>query len=164
MHQSWNSQAHTCFESQDYACWSDFGSNKIVAGDHCVIRLRRSSRGPGMQESCITTSYLKSKGLGKDCALITMAVSQVVLNLFFFFFLFFGFVIGHVTPERLWRRAMVVWRMGYYSNRYFQTYHSPRWMMQTWSIVYPFRGKRWHSCENVNRRVSKSCARIYALH
>ncbi|MEW6020167.1 MAG: dihydroxy-acid dehydratase, partial [Pseudomonadota bacterium] len=58
------------FESQDAAV-SAILTGKIVAGDVVVIRYEGPRGGPGMQEMLYPTSYLKSKGLGKACALIT---------------------------------------------------------------------------------------------
>ncbi len=57
------------FESQDAAVDGDPRGNEIVAGDVVVIRYEGPKGGPGMQEMLYPTSYLKSKGLGKACAL-----------------------------------------------------------------------------------------------
>ncbi|RIA46704.1 dihydroxy-acid dehydratase [Hephaestia caeni] len=58
------------YESQDAAVAGILG-NEVVAGDVVVIRYEGPKGGPGMQEMLYPTSYLKSKGLGKACALIT---------------------------------------------------------------------------------------------
>ena len=58
------------FESQDAAVEGILGG-KVVAGDVVVIRYEGPKGGPGMQEMLYPTSYLKSRGLGKVCALIT---------------------------------------------------------------------------------------------
>ncbi len=58
------------FESQDDAVQGIL-SGEVVAGDVVVIRYEGPRGGPGMQEMLYPTSYLKSKGLGKACALIT---------------------------------------------------------------------------------------------
>jgi dihydroxy-acid dehydratase len=58
------------FESQDAAVEGILGG-KVVAGDVVVIRYEGPRGGPGMQEMLYPTSYLKSKGLGKVCALLT---------------------------------------------------------------------------------------------
>ena len=58
------------FESQDAAVEGILGG-KIKAGDVVVIRYEGPRGGPGMQEMLYPTSYLKSKGLGKVCALVT---------------------------------------------------------------------------------------------
>ena len=58
------------FESQDDAVEGILG-DKVVPGDIVVIRYEGPRGGPGMQEMLYPTSYLKSKGLGKACALIT---------------------------------------------------------------------------------------------
>ena len=77
------------FESQDAAV-SDILTGKIVAGDVVVIRYEGPRGGPGMQEMLYPTSYLKSKGLGKACALITDGRFSGGTS---------GLSIGHVSPE-----------------------------------------------------------------
>lgn len=77
------------FESQDDAV-SAILTNKIVAGDVVVIRYEGPRGGPGMQEMLYPTSYLKSKGLGKACALITDGRFSGGTS---------GLSIGHVSPE-----------------------------------------------------------------
>jgi dihydroxy-acid dehydratase len=58
------------FESQEDAV-KRILNNEVKAGDVVVIRYEGPRGGPGMQEMLYPTSYLKSKGLGKACALIT---------------------------------------------------------------------------------------------
>jgi dihydroxy-acid dehydratase len=58
------------FESQDESVEAILG-NKVAAGDVVVIRYEGPKGGPGMQEMLYPTSYLKSRGLGKVCALLT---------------------------------------------------------------------------------------------
>ena len=58
------------FESQDAAVSGILGG-QVKAGDIVIIRYEGPKGGPGMQEMLYPTSYLKSKGLGKSCALIT---------------------------------------------------------------------------------------------
>ncbi|WP_312165049.1 dihydroxy-acid dehydratase [Phenylobacterium sp.] len=77
------------FESQDEAV-SAILTGKIVAGDVVVIRYEGPKGGPGMQEMLYPTSYLKSKGLGKACALITDGRFSGGTS---------GLSIGHVSPE-----------------------------------------------------------------
>ena len=77
------------FESQDSAVEAIL-DHKIVAGDIVVIRYEGPRGGPGMQEMLYPTSYLKSKGLGKDCALITDGRFSGGSS---------GLSIGHVSPE-----------------------------------------------------------------
>jgi dihydroxy-acid dehydratase len=77
------------FESQDDAV-SAILTNKIKAGDVLVIRYEGPRGGPGMQEMLYPTSYLKSKGLGKACALITDGRFSGGTS---------GLSIGHVSPE-----------------------------------------------------------------
>jgi len=77
------------FESQDDAVQGILGG-KVVAGDVVVIRYEGPRGGPGMQEMLYPTSYLKSKGLGKACALITDGRFSGGTS---------GLSIGHVSPE-----------------------------------------------------------------
>jgi dihydroxy-acid dehydratase len=77
------------FESQDAAVEAILG-DKIVAGDIVIIRYEGPRGGPGMQEMLYPTSYLKSKGLGKACALITDGRFSGGTS---------GLSIGHVSPE-----------------------------------------------------------------
>jgi dihydroxy-acid dehydratase len=77
------------FESQDDAVAGILG-DKIKAGDVVVIRYEGPKGGPGMQEMLYPTSYLKSKGLGKVCALITDGRFSGGTA---------GLSIGHISPE-----------------------------------------------------------------
>ena len=77
------------YESQDAAVKSIL-SNEVVAGDVVVIRYEGPKGGPGMQEMLYPTSYLKSKGLGKACALITDGRFSGATS---------GLSVGHVSPE-----------------------------------------------------------------
>jgi dihydroxy-acid dehydratase len=77
------------FESQDAAVQGIL-SNKIAPGDVVVIRYEGPRGGPGMQEMLYPTSYLKSKGLGKACALVTDGRFSGGSS---------GLSIGHVSPE-----------------------------------------------------------------
>lgn len=77
------------FESQDDACEGILGG-KVNAGDVVVIIYEGPKGGPGMQEMLYPTSYIKSKGLGKDCALLTDGRFSGGTS---------GLSIGHVSPE-----------------------------------------------------------------
>jgi dihydroxy-acid dehydratase len=77
------------FESQDASVEAILGG-KIKAGDVVLIRYEGPRGGPGMQEMLYPTSYLKSKGLGKACALITDGRFSGGSS---------GLSIGHVSPE-----------------------------------------------------------------
>ena len=77
------------FESQD-ASVEAILTNKVKAGDVVLIRYEGPRGGPGMQEMLYPTSYLKSKGLGKACALITDGRFSGGSS---------GLSIGHVSPE-----------------------------------------------------------------
>lgn len=80
--------ARVC-ESQDAACEAIL-KGRIQAGDVVVIRYEGPRGGPGMQEMLYPTSYLKSMGLGKACALITDGRFSGGTS---------GLSIGHVSPE-----------------------------------------------------------------
>ncbi len=77
------------FESQDDAVDAIL-NDKIVAGDVVIIRYEGPKGGPGMQEMLYPTSYLKSKGLGKACALLTDGRFSGGTS---------GLSIGHASPE-----------------------------------------------------------------
>ena len=77
------------FESQDTAV-EGIMADKIVAGDVVVIRYEGPRGGPGMQEMLYPTSYLKSKDLGKVCALLTDGRFSGGTS---------GLSIGHASPE-----------------------------------------------------------------
>ncbi len=77
------------FESQDAAC-AGVLSGEVVAGDVVVIRYEGPKGGPGMQEMLYPTSYLKSMGLGKACALLTDGRFSGGTS---------GLSIGHASPE-----------------------------------------------------------------
>ncbi len=77
------------FESQDDAVEAIL-NDRIVDGDVVIIRYEGPKGGPGMQEMLYPTSYLKSKGLGKSCALFTDGRFSGGSS---------GLVIGHASPE-----------------------------------------------------------------
>jgi len=77
------------FESQDAAVNAILG-DKVKEGDVVIIRYEGPKGGPGMQEMLYPTSYLKSKGMGKACALITDGRFSGGTS---------GLSIGHVSPE-----------------------------------------------------------------
>jgi len=77
------------FESQDDAVQAIL-DGRIIGGDVLVIRYEGPRGGPGMQEMLYPTSYLKSRGLGKACALITDGRFSSGAA---------GLSIGHVSPE-----------------------------------------------------------------
>ncbi len=81
-------KAYVC-ESQDQAV-SDILTGKVQEGDVVVIRYEGPRGGPGMQEMLYPTSYLKSKGLGKKCALLTDGRFSGGTS---------GLSIGHCSPE-----------------------------------------------------------------
>ncbi|EAT11433.1 dihydroxy-acid dehydratase [Bermanella marisrubri] len=77
------------FESQDDAV-KGILADEVKAGDVVIIRYEGPKGGPGMQEMLYPTSYLKSKGLGKDCALLTDGRFSGGTS---------GLSIGHCSPE-----------------------------------------------------------------
>lgn len=77
------------FDSQESACEGILGG-KVVSGDVVVITHEGPKGGPGMQEMLYPTSYIKSKHLGKECALITDGRFSGGTS---------GLSIGHISPE-----------------------------------------------------------------
>lgn len=77
------------FNSQEDACDGILGG-KVVSGDVVVITHEGPKGGPGMQEMLYPTSYIKSKHLGKECALITDGRFSGGTS---------GLSIGHISPE-----------------------------------------------------------------
>ncbi len=77
------------YESQDAAV-AGILADEVKAGDVVVIRYEGPKGGPGMQEMLYPTSYLKSKGLGKQCALLTDGRFSGGTS---------GLSIGHASPE-----------------------------------------------------------------
>jgi len=77
------------FSSQDAAC-DGILDGSVVKGDVIIIRYEGPKGGPGMQEMLYPTSYIKSRHLGKECALITDGRFSGGTS---------GLSIGHVSPE-----------------------------------------------------------------
>lgn len=77
------------FDSQDAACEGILGG-RVVSGDVVVIAYEGPKGGPGMQEMLYPTSYIKSRHLGKECALITDGRFSGGTS---------GLSIGHISPE-----------------------------------------------------------------
>ncbi len=80
--------AHIC-ESQEAAV-DDILNDRVKAGDVVIVRYEGPRGGPGMQEMLYPTSYLKSKGLGAQCALLTDGRFSGGTS---------GLSIGHASPE-----------------------------------------------------------------
>ena len=76
-------------ESQDEAV-ANILANEVKSGDIVIVRYEGPKGGPGMQEMLYPTSYIKSKGLGKECALLTDGRFSGGTS---------GLSIGHVSPE-----------------------------------------------------------------
>lgn len=77
------------FSSQEMACEGILGG-RVEAGDVVIIRFEGPKGGPGMQEMLYPTSYIKSRHLGKECALVTDGRFSGGTT---------GLSIGHVSPE-----------------------------------------------------------------
>lgn len=77
------------FDSQDDACEGILGG-KVKSGDCVVITHEGPKGGPGMQEMLYPTSYIKSRHLGKECALITDGRFSGGTS---------GLSVGHISPE-----------------------------------------------------------------
>ncbi|MGE5491763.1 MAG: dihydroxy-acid dehydratase [Actinomycetota bacterium] len=77
------------YESQDDAV-AGILSGEVVSGDVVIVRYEGPKGGPGMQEMLYPTSYLKSRGLGKECALLTDGRFSGGTS---------GLSIGHASPE-----------------------------------------------------------------
>jgi dihydroxy-acid dehydratase len=77
------------FDSQESSCEGILGG-KVKSGDVVVIRYEGPRGGPGMQEMLYPTSYIKSRHLGKECALVTDGRFSGGTS---------GLSIGHVSPE-----------------------------------------------------------------
>lgn len=90
------------FESQEDAV-EGILKDMVGAGDVIVIRYEGPKGGPGMQEMLYPTSYLKSKGLDKKCALITDGRFSGGTS---------GLSIGHVSPEAAARGGIAILRTG----------------------------------------------------
>ena len=79
------------YESQDAACEGILDeADGVQPGDVVVVRYEGPKGGPGMQEMLYPTSYLKSRGLGKQCALVTDGRFSGGTS---------GLAVGHVSPE-----------------------------------------------------------------
>jgi len=90
------------FNSQDAAC-KGILNDEVEAGDVVVIRYEGPKGGPGMQEMLYPTSYIKSKKLGKACALITDGRFSGGTS---------GLSIGHISPEAAAQGELAVVRDG----------------------------------------------------
>jgi dihydroxy-acid dehydratase len=90
------------FESQEDAV-EGILADKVKEGDAVVIRYEGPKGGPGMQEMLYPTSYIKSKGLGRKCALITDGRFSGGTS---------GLSVGHVSPEAAAKGALAVIKNG----------------------------------------------------
>ncbi|MFT7600823.1 MAG: dihydroxy-acid dehydratase [Acidimicrobiales bacterium] len=91
------------FESQEAAVEGILDENVVQAGDVVVVRYEGPKGGPGMQEMLYPTTYIKSRGLGKDCALLTDGRFSGGTS---------GLSIGHASPEAAAGGAIALIRDG----------------------------------------------------
>ncbi len=143
------------FESQDAAVEAILG-NEIKAGDVVVIRYEGPRGGPGMQEMLYPTSYLKSKGLGKDCALVTDGRFSGGSS---------GLSIGHVSPEAAEGGAIGLVEDGDtieidIPNRTIHLNIDDATLAHRRTVQ---EAKGWHPKEERKRKVSKAL-KVYAMH
>ncbi|EYD12645.1 dihydroxy-acid dehydratase [Acinetobacter baumannii 44362_2] len=143
------------FESQDAAVEAILG-NEIKAGDVVVIRYEGPRGGPGMQEMLYPTSYLKSKGLGKDCALVTDGRFSGGSS---------GLSIGHVSPEAAEGGAIGLVEDGDtieidIPNRTIHFNIDDATLAHRRTVQ---EAKGWHPKEERKRKVSKAL-KVYAMH
>ncbi len=143
------------FESQDAAVEAILG-NEIKAGDVVVIRYEGPRGGPGMQEMLYPTSYLKSKGLGKDCALVTDGRFSGGSS---------GLSIGHVSPEAAEGGAIGLVEDGDtikidIPNRTIHLNIDDATMAHRRTVQ---EAKGWHPKDERKRKVSKAL-KVYAMH
>ncbi|WP_288413550.1 dihydroxy-acid dehydratase [uncultured Acinetobacter sp.] len=143
------------FESQDAAVEAILG-NEIKAGDVVVIRYEGPRGGPGMQEMLYPTSYLKSKGLGKDCALITDGRFSGGSS---------GLSIGHISPEAAEGGAIGLVEDGDLieidiPNRSMHLKVDDETLAARRKVQ---DGKGWKPVEERKRKVSKAL-KVYAMH
>lgn len=143
------------FESQDSAVDSILG-NEIKAGDVVVIRYEGPRGGPGMQEMLYPTSYLKSKGLGKECALLTDGRFSGGSS---------GLSIGHVSPEAAEGGAIGLVEDGDLieidiPNRTIHLAVDEATMAARRAVQ---EAKGWHPVEERPRKISKAL-KAYAMH
>ncbi|HEM8241646.1 TPA: dihydroxy-acid dehydratase [Acinetobacter baumannii] len=143
------------FESQDAAVEAILG-NEIKAGDVVVIRYEGPRGGPGMQEMLYPTSYLKSKGLGKDCALVTDGRFSGGSS---------GLSIGHVSPEAAEGGAIGLVEDGDtieidIPNRTIHLNIDDVTLAHRRTVQ---EAKGWHPKEERKRKVSKAL-KVYAMH
>lgn len=143
------------FESQDSSVDAILGG-EIKAGDVVVIRYEGPRGGPGMQEMLYPTSYLKSKGLGKECALITDGRFSGGSS---------GLSIGHVSPEAAEGGAIGLVEDGDIieidiPNRTIHLKVSDEVMAERRKAQ---DAKGWHPVEERPRKISKAL-KAYAMH
>ncbi|EYR97786.1 dihydroxy-acid dehydratase [Acinetobacter baumannii 26016_8] len=143
------------FESQDAAVEAILG-NEIKAGDVVVIRYEGPRGGPGMQEMLYPTSYLKSKGLGKDCALVTDGRFSGGSS---------GLSIGPVSPEAAEGGAIGLVEDGDtieidIPNRTIHLNIDDATLAHRRTVQ---EAKGWHPKEERKRKVSKAL-KVYAMH
>jgi dihydroxy-acid dehydratase len=91
------------FESQEDAMAGVLDEERVVAGDVVIVRYEGPKGGPGMQEMLYPTTYIKSRGLGKECALLTDGRFSGGTS---------GLCLGHASPEAAAGGAIALVRDG----------------------------------------------------
>ncbi|MGH6871380.1 MAG: dihydroxy-acid dehydratase [Rhizomicrobium sp.] len=144
------------FESQDDAV-SAILNGAVKAGDVVVIRYEGPKGGPGMQEMLYPTSYLKSKGLGRACALITDGRFSGGTS---------GLSIGHVSPEAAEQGAIALVETGDrieidIPNRTMRLAVDDSTLARRRAALTERHGRRWKPAAPRARKVSQAL-RVYA--
>ena len=145
--------AHIC-ESQEAAV-ADILEDRVSAGAVVIIRYEGPRGGPGMQEMLYPTSYLKSKGLGKACALVTDGRFSGGTS---------GLSIGHVSPEAAAGGAMPWWNRGTALKSTSPIGASMwRWMERHWPPgAPPWRHRSDHGSHGTRPRQVSAALKVYA--
>ena len=144
------------FESQDAAVKGILG-DEVQPGEVVIIRYEGPKGGPGMQEMLYPTSYLKSKGLGKQCALLTDGRFSGGTS---------GLSIGHVSPEAASGGAIALVEQGDLiridiPNRTIDVLLSDEVLAQRRAVMDAKGKDAWKPAENRPRKVS-TALRAYA--
>jgi len=145
------------FESQDSAV-KGILNDEVVEGDVVIIRYEGPKGGPGMQEMLYPTSYLKSKGLGKACALLTDGRFSGGTS---------GLSIGHASPEAASGGAIALIEQGDtikidIPNRSINVEISEELLAQRRQAMEQKGKQAWKPTEKRERKVS-SALKAYAL-
>jgi dihydroxy-acid dehydratase len=147
--------AYVC-ESQEAAVEAIL-ADKVKAGDVVIVRYEGPRGGPGMQEMLYPTSYIKSRGLGKECALLTDGRFSGGTS---------GLSIGHASPEAAAGGAIGLVESGDIieidiPNRSINVKLSDEELAQRRAAMDARGDKAWHPVENRPRKVTPAL-KVYA--